>query len=98
MAWGKLELEAEVEEWLLGLSEDEQGRVQFYFDLLEETKAYTWESPIHASCEGSSESSAFTSVGRDGESRTSSQRAGGSRCLRFSGRRKGASKERSTEP
>ena len=35
MAWGKLELETEVEEWVLNLSEEEQGRVQFYFDLLE---------------------------------------------------------------
>jgi len=36
MTWGKLELESEVEEWFLGLNKEEQGRVQFYFDLLEE--------------------------------------------------------------
>jgi phage-related protein len=36
MAWGKLELEPEVQKWALGLSEEERGRVQFYFDLLEE--------------------------------------------------------------
>jgi phage-related protein len=36
MSWGKLELEPEVVEWFLVLTEEEQGRVQFYFDLLEE--------------------------------------------------------------
>ena len=36
MSWGKLELEPEVEKWFLGLTEEEQGRVLFYFDLLEE--------------------------------------------------------------
>lgn len=43
MGWGKLELEAEVEKWLLSLSEDEQGRVEFYFDLLEDQGVHLGE-------------------------------------------------------
>lgn len=36
MASGRLELESEVEKWFLGLSEEDQGHVRFYFDLLED--------------------------------------------------------------
>jgi hypothetical protein len=48
MPWGKLELESEVEKWFLGLNEEEQGRVQFYFDLLEE-KGVLLDRAVHAS-------------------------------------------------
>ncbi len=34
--WGEVEQEPEVAEWLLGLSREQFGRVQFYIDLLEE--------------------------------------------------------------
>ena len=36
MPWGSIEFEPEVEKWFLGLTEEEQGQVQFYLDLLEE--------------------------------------------------------------
>lgn len=35
MSWGTIELEPEVEAWLLGLSDEEFGQAQFYIDLLE---------------------------------------------------------------
>ncbi len=34
MAWGSVELEPEVVDWLEGLSDDQFGRVEFYIDLL----------------------------------------------------------------
>lgn len=34
MAWGSVELEPEVEQWLDGLSDDEFGQAAFYIDLL----------------------------------------------------------------
>lgn len=43
MTWGRLELEAEVEEWFMSLSEEEQGKVQFYFDLLEDQGVHLGE-------------------------------------------------------
>ena len=36
VAWGSVELEPEVAEWVSGLSEAEFGRVEFYIDLLTE--------------------------------------------------------------
>lgn len=43
MAWGKLELEPEVEDWFLSLTDEEQGRVRFYFNLLEEKGVHLGE-------------------------------------------------------
>ncbi|MER7579141.1 type II toxin-antitoxin system RelE/ParE family toxin [Kitasatospora sp. NPDC097691] len=34
MTWGEVELEPEVRDWILGLSQDDQGTVAFYVDLL----------------------------------------------------------------
>jgi hypothetical protein len=36
MSWGIVELEPEVREWLLGLTDQEFGHVTFYIDLLQE--------------------------------------------------------------
>jgi hypothetical protein len=36
MSWAKVELEPEVRDWLLELSDEEFGHVAFYIDLLEE--------------------------------------------------------------
>ena len=36
MSWGIVELEPEVREWLLGLTDEEFGHVAFYIDLLQE--------------------------------------------------------------
>lgn len=36
MSWGRVELEPEVRDWLLDLSDEELGHVAFYIDLLEE--------------------------------------------------------------
>ena len=36
MTWGRVELEPEVRDWLLDLSDEEFGHVAFYIDLLEE--------------------------------------------------------------
>jgi hypothetical protein len=36
MSWGEVELEPEVRDWYLGLSEQERGRVQFHLDRLED--------------------------------------------------------------
>jgi hypothetical protein len=36
MSWGRVELEPEVRDWLLALSDEEFGHVAFYIDLLEE--------------------------------------------------------------
>ena len=36
MSWGRVELEPEVRDWLLELSDEEFGHVAFYIDLLEE--------------------------------------------------------------
>jgi hypothetical protein len=36
MSWGRIEVEPEVRDWYLALEEDEQARVQFHFDRLEE--------------------------------------------------------------
>lgn len=36
MSWGIVELEPEVREWLLGLTDQEFGHVAFYIDLLQE--------------------------------------------------------------
>src|SRR5947208_3579556 len=36
MSWGRVELEPEVRDWLLDLSDEEFGHVAFYIDLLEE--------------------------------------------------------------
>ena len=36
MSWGIVELEPEVREWLLGLTDEEFGHVAFYVDLLQE--------------------------------------------------------------
>ncbi|GHC95978.1 hypothetical protein GCM10007079_48030 [Nocardiopsis terrae] len=35
MAWGKIELETEVSEWLAGLTEEEWAQALFHLDLLE---------------------------------------------------------------
>ena len=34
MIWGTVELEAEIRDWYLGLSQDQQGRVDFHIDRL----------------------------------------------------------------
>ena len=34
MAWGSVEIEPEVDEWLLGLSDEDFGQAAFYIDLL----------------------------------------------------------------
>ena len=36
MSWGIVELEPEVRDWLLGLTDEEFGHVAFYIDLLQE--------------------------------------------------------------
>lgn len=36
MSWGIVEVEPEVQEWLLGLADEEFGHVAFYIDLLQE--------------------------------------------------------------
>ena len=36
MSWGIVEVEPEVREWLLGLTDEEFGHVAFYIDLLQE--------------------------------------------------------------
>jgi hypothetical protein len=36
MTWGIVEVEPEVREWLLGLTDEEFGHVAFYIDLLQE--------------------------------------------------------------
>lgn len=40
MAWGTVELEPEVAEWLGELPDDQFGRVEFYIDLLADQGAY----------------------------------------------------------
>ena len=43
MAWGVVELEPEVAEWIVGLSDEEFGRVEFYIDMLEEKGVHLGE-------------------------------------------------------
>lgn len=43
MAWGTVELESEVAEWLEHLQDDQFGRVEFYIDLLAARRAQLGE-------------------------------------------------------
>lgn len=43
VAWGSVELEPEVVEWLEGLPDDQFGRVEFYIDLLADRGAQLGE-------------------------------------------------------
>lgn len=43
MAWGRVELEPEVADWLASLDEPEFGHVAFYIDLLEEKGVHLGE-------------------------------------------------------
>ena len=53
MAWGAVELEPEVADWLERLSDEEFGRVEFYVDLLAE-RGPLLEYPTRANSEASS--------------------------------------------
>ena len=96
MAWGAVELEPEVTDWLERLSDEEFGRVEFYVDLLAE-RGPLLEYPTRANSEASSASSVSTSahgVTRSA-SHTTSRAGGGSFSSRSSRSRRGASEVRS---
>lgn len=73
--WGDVEVEPEVEAWLLTLDDDSFGQARFHIDLLAERGVHLGE-PHTRHLLGNSGSFGSTA----GASRTSSLRGGGSSC------------------
>jgi hypothetical protein len=58
MSWGTVELEPEVENWLLGLDDQRYGQALFHLDLLEE-RGVTLGSPYTSQLDGKLRESRF---------------------------------------
>ena len=96
MAWGAVELEPEVADWLERLPDEEFGRVEFYVDLLAE-RGPLLEYPYTSQLRGKLRELRFYlgyGVTRSA-SHTTSRAGGGSFSSRSSRSRRGASGARS---
>jgi hypothetical protein len=77
MSQGIVELEPEVRERLLGLTDDELGHLAFYIDLLQEQGVHL-DEPYSRQLRGSSASCASTCAANGGASATTPRAADGS--------------------
>lgn len=79
MAWGEVELEPEVSEWLEGLDDQRWAQAMFHLDLLEDRGVLLGE-PYTRQLSGKLRSCAFTAAGNGSASPTGSRRGAGSSC------------------
>jgi hypothetical protein len=79
MSWAKVELEPEVRDWLLELSDEEFGHVAFYIDLLEE-QGVLLDEPYTRQLKGKLRELRFYLGRSTGGSATSSPASAGSFC------------------
>jgi hypothetical protein len=79
MAWGEVELEPEVSEWLEGLDDQRWAQAMFHLDLLEDRGVLLGE-PYTRQLSGKLRELRFTAAGNGSGSPTGSRRDAGPSC------------------